>query len=209
MKMPDPNRVNPITLPDGTEHLGTVHLDQVIDHPRIEVGAFTYASANEPPEDWATRLAPYLLPFAKQKLVIGKYGQIADGVTFLAASNHDMDGFTTYPFPIFDPETIMTYQPDNRDTIIGHDVWLANGATILPGAKIGNGVIVGARSVVRGVVEDYSVVIGNPATVVRKRFDPITIARLQKLAWWDWPAEKVASARVALTTGDLDALEAM
>ena len=127
----------------------------------------------------------------------------------MAAANHAMDGFTTYPFPIFDPETIMTYQPDGRDTVIGNDVWLGNGAVIMPGATIGDGVIVGAGSVVRGVVPDYTVIIGNPAKVAKMRFDAATIARLKALAWWNWPDANVAKARPALLSGDLDALEAL
>lgn len=209
MKMPDPKRANPITLPNGDPHQGTVFLDQIINHPRIEIGAYSYASAFEPPQDWAARLAPYLFEFSTQKITIGKYCQIADGVKFLAASNHFMGGFTTYPFPIFDPETMLEYQPDDGDTYIGNDVWLGNGAIIMPGAKIGDGVIVGAGSVVRGIIDDYCVVLGNPAKTVRQRFNNDTITRLKALAWWDWPADKVALAHDALTSGDLAALEAM
>lgn len=210
MKMPDPSRAYPIQLPDGSDHKGTVFLSEVIEHPNIEVGAFTYASDDEPPSDWAARLAPYLFSFSSERLVIGKFCQIARGVRFITSSaNHAMDGLTTFPFPVFDRDVRAEYQPDTRDTVIGHDVWLGYGALVLPGARIGNGAIIGAGAVVRGVVPDFAVATGNPATVLRMRYADDTIARLNRLAWWDWPAERVAVARGALLSGDIDALEAL
>ena len=102
-----------------------------------------------------------------------------------------------------------SYQPDRRDTVVGHDVWIGYGAMILPGARIGNGAIIGAGAVVRGTVPAYAVVTGNPGQVIRFRFDPDTIARLQSLAWWDWPPDLIARAEPALLSGDLAALAAL
>lgn len=205
--LPAADRAHPITLPDGSSHPGTVYLKNVIDHPKFEVGDYTYASDFDPPEDWATRLAPYLFPFSQESLRIGKFCQIAHGVRFIGSSaNHATDGITTFPFAVFDTETRLGYQPDRRDTVIGHDVWLGYGAMVLPGAKIGNGVIVGAGSVVRGTVPDYAVVTGNPAQVVRMRFSAHDIATLNALEWWDWPPEAIAQARPALEAGDVAAL---
>ncbi|SMX42130.1 CatB-related O-acetyltransferase [Maliponia aquimaris] len=208
--LPDAARPHPITLPDGTPHGGTVHLKAVIDHPRFEVGAHSYASDFDPPQDWATRLAPYLFPFSQERLSLGKFCQVAHGVRFLTSSaNHATDGLTTYPFAVFDPDSMTGYQPDTRDTVIGHDVWLGYGALVLPGARIGNGVIVGAGAVVRGTVPDYAVVTGNPAQVVRLRFTPAEIATLNALAWWDWHDDTIAAARPALECGDVAALQQM
>ena len=208
---PDPARAHPITLPDGTLHAGTVYLKSVIDHPRMEIGEYTYASDFDPPEPggWAARLAPYLFDFAADRLVLGKFCQIAHGVRFIGASaNHATRGITTFPFAVLDPETMLGYQPDRRDIVVGHDVWLGYGAMVMPGTRIGNGVIVGAGSVVRGDVPDYTVVAGNPAQVVRLRFTDDEIATLNRIAWWDWPAERIAAARAALEAGDVAALEA-
>lgn len=206
--LPEAARLHPIILPDGTPHLGTVHLRHAVDHPRMEVGEYTYASDFDPPEDWVGRLAPYLYPFSQEKLVIGRFCQIAHGVRFIGSSaNHDSRGISTYPFAVFDPAAMEGYQPDTRDMVIGHDVWLGYGAQVMPGARIGNGVIVGAGSVVRGTIPDYAVVAGNPAQVVRMRFSDAEIARLQRLAWWDWPAERIAAARAALEAADIDRLE--
>ena len=89
---------HPLTLPDGTVHTGTVFLKNAIDHPRIDIGDYTYASAHVPPDDWAAQLAPYLYPGSPERLVIGRFCQIADGVTFITASaNHRRDGFLDLP----------------------------------------------------------------------------------------------------------------
>jgi virginiamycin A acetyltransferase len=209
--LPEARAPYPITLPDGSRHTGTVHLSEVArDHPQFEAGAFSYASDFDPPPElagWATRLAPYLFPFSKERLVIGRFCQIAHGVRFITASaNHAMDGLTAYPFPIFAPEEMAGFQPDTRDTIIGSDVWIGYGATILPGARIGHGAIIGAQAVVRGTVPDYAIVTGNPGTVARFRFAPDQIATLLDLAWWDWPVDAITAARGALEAGDLEAL---
>lgn len=207
--LPDPGLTHPITRPDGRPYLGTVYLKNAVDHPRMTVGDHTYASDFDPPEDWAARLAPYLFAFSQDHLTIGKFCQIAHGVRFVGSSaNHATRGITTFPFPIFDPETRAGYQPDTRDTRIGHDVWLGHGALILPGAQIGNGVIVGAGAVVRGTVPDYAVVTGNPAQVTRMRFAPSQIATLNRIAWWDWPPERIARAQPALEAADIAALDA-
>ena len=208
MPLPDPLRRYPITLPDGSDHKGTVFLSEAIDHPRFQAGEYSYASDFEPSDDWAQRLAPYLFPFSQEKLVLGKFCQIAHGVRFITSSaNHSMDGLTCFPFPVFDPDGMTGFQPDTRDTLIGHDVWIGYGAMILPGAQIGSGAIIGAGSVVRGNVPPYAIITGNPAEVRRFRFEKDTIDRLLALNWWDWPAEKIAEAEEALMSGNIEELE--
>ncbi|MBE1283205.1 MAG: antibiotic acetyltransferase [Rhodobacteraceae bacterium] len=208
MPIPDPNRTNPATLPDGTEHAGTVMLSQVTDHPRFQVGEYTYASDFEPPENWATHLAPYLFENSAERLIIGKFCQIAHGVRFITASaNHAQTGITCYPFPIFDPTQMADYQPDTRDTVIGHDVWIGYGALILPGARIGSGAIIGAGTVVRGEIPPYAVVTGNPGTVLKHRFPEKDIAALLSLEWWHWPHDLLQHAEQALLAGDIAALQ--
>ncbi len=208
MSLPDPTRTYPITLPDGSAHKGTVFLNRVINHPRMHIGDFTYASDFEPPDDWAARLAPYLFPFSQELLSIGKFCQIAHGVRFIGSSaNHEIKGPSTFPFAVFDPETMLGYQPDTRDMTIGNDVWLGFEAKVLPGANIGNGVIVGAGAVVRGTIPDYAIVTGNPARIVRMRYSVDEISDLLALSWWDWPAERIAMAKSALETGSVNDLK--
>ncbi|MBW4707320.1 CatB-related O-acetyltransferase [Roseobacter sp. YSTF-M11] len=207
---PAPDVMHPVKLADGTVHTGTVFLAAAISHPRIHVGDYTYASAHQAPADWARHLAPYTYDFSPERLVIGKFCQIADGVQFITSSaNHRYDGISSYPFAIFGRASKSgrpSLPEPGADTIVGNDVWIGQGACILPGARIGHGVIVGAGSVVGGEIADYSVVAGNPARPVRRRFSPQVAARLVHLAWWDWPIEKVVTSEAVICGGDVDAL---
>lgn len=209
----DPALRHPMVLPDGTTLPNMVHLNQVIDHPNVTIGDFTYAYDFDPPDDWAVRLAPYLYPGAPERLVIGRFCQIAHGVRLITASaNHAMDGLTTFPFPVFDPMTVDGYKAGFAglpDTVIGHDVWIGHGALILPGVRIGSGAIIGAGAVVTRDVADYSIVGGNPARLIRPRFAPDATDRLLALAWWDWPVERIRAAVPALLAGDVSALEGL
>jgi virginiamycin A acetyltransferase len=208
MPLPNPRATHPITFADGTPHQGTVMLAQVIDHPNFRVGAYTYASDFNPPQDWATYLAPYLFPNAPEVLHIGRFCQIAHGVKFItAAANHAQTGLSCYPFSVFDPAQMGQYHPDTRDTIIGHDVWIGYGALILPGAQIGHGAIIGAGAVIRGQIPPYAIVAGNPGKTMKYRFDQDVIARLMRLAWWDWPAAQIGLAESAILSGDIETLE--
>jgi virginiamycin A acetyltransferase len=213
-RFPAPQTAHPIALPDGSAYKGTVFLNAVIDHPRWSIGDYSYAAAFEPPQDWASRLAPYLFEQSAERLVIGRFCQIADGVRFITASaNHRYDGFSSYPFAIFDGGSMADGRPSLPpgpfpDTVIGHDVWIGQGATILPGARIGHGVIIGAGAVVGGSVPDYAVVRGNPGRVARMRFDDRTIGRLLDLAWWDWPIDRIMAHETAICGADPAALEA-
>ena len=213
MPFPSAATRHPLPLPDGSRHPGAVFLKAVIDHPRIEVGDYSYAFDFDPPDDWAARLAPYLYPFSAEKLKIGRFCQIANAVRFITASaNHRFDGFSSFPFAIFDGGSADQARPSLPtafpDTVIGNDVWLGDGAVVMPGARIGNGVIVGARSVVSGIVPDFSIVAGSPARIVRRRFSEDHIARLTSIAWWDWPIDRILENEGAICGTDLAALEA-
>ena len=215
----DPTRKYPMVMPDGTVITQTVHLNQVVDHPRIEVGDFTYYHNFEELEDYAAYLAPYLFPLSPEKLVIGKFVQMAHGVRFITSTaNHDMSGFSTYPFNNFTmtPETTMDdvkamFQVPGRkgDNVVGNDVWMGMDALVMPGVTIGHGAVIAARSVVVKDVEPYTVVGGNPARTIRKRFDDATIQALLELRWWDWPVERIQANVEAITGADLAALTAL
>lgn len=207
---PVPANLHPVSLPNGQPHVGTVFLSAALDHPRIEVGDYTYASAHQPPADWAAHLAPYLYDFSPERLVIGKFCQIADGVQFITSSaNHRYDGISTFPFAVFGGgarEGRASLPSGGADTVIGHDVWIGQGARILPGAQIGNGVIVGAGAVVAGQIPPYSVIVGNPCSVLRRRFDLAQIEKLEQVRWWDWPIEEILANEEIICGGDVDAL---
>ncbi len=210
-RFPDPSKRHPIILPDGTLHAGTVFLGPATDHPRIEVGDYSYASAFDPPENWVARLAPYLFESSPERLIIGKFCQIADGVLFITASaNHRRDGISTFPFAVFDggfDDDRPSLPGPGPDTVIGNDVWLGQGARVLPGARIGDGVIVGAGAVVAGQIPPYAIVAGNPGRIVRMRFSEDEVARLLSLGWWDWPIDHILAHEAQICGKDIAALE--
>lgn len=209
MPLLDKTAAHPITLADGTLVKNTVHLNRVIDHARIEAGDYSYYSSFDGPEDVASAIAPYLFPFSKEKLMIGRFVALAHGVKFITSSaNHRMDGFSSYPFRIFKPETMADYADlPVKDTVIGHDVWIGYGALIMPGVVIGSGSIIAAGSVVTRDVAPYSIVGGNPATLIRRRFPDEVIDALLGLAWWDWPIERIEASLAAIEGGDVAALK--
>lgn len=219
MPLLDPSKKHPMTLPDGTVIREVVHLNQVIEHPRIEVGAHSYYHDFAPRADYAAAIAPYLFPFSGERLVIGKFVQIAHGVRFITSSaNHRMDGFSTYPFenfmltaesPAEDLAAVLATQGDKGDTVVGNDVWLGIEAMVMPGVSIGDGAIVAARAVVTKDVPPYSLVAGNPARVVKRRFPQPVIDALLAIRWWDWPLEKIEANVAAIQGADIAALKAL
>lgn len=204
-------------MPDGTEIKQVVHLKEVINHPRISVGEFSYYHNFDVLEDYASFLAPYLFALSLDRLIIGKFVQIAHGVRFITSSaNHAMSGFSTYPFANFrmtsqttSEEIVAMFEASkNRgDMVIGNDVWIGLDAILMPGVTIGDGAIIGAKSVVTHDVEPYTIVAGNPARMVKKRFDDETIKRLLKIQWWNWPIQTIEDHRDVITGNDIDALE--
>jgi virginiamycin A acetyltransferase len=191
----------------------TVLLGVAIKHSNIEIGDWTYYNDGSMLEDYAGAIAPYLYEGAREKLIIGRFCQIAQGVQFVTSTaNHPMGGASTYPFAMFDLPRIghyMTQLDPAKDTVVGNDCWIGREAVIMPGATLGNGVIVGARSVVTGKVPDYAIVAGNPAKIIRMRYDGPTTKRLQQVAWWAWSKKKIELAIPAIEVGDIDALENM
>lgn len=206
----DATKRHPIRLPDGSDYTNTVFLKAVVDHPNIDVGDFTYFNCFDPVADYASKIAPYLHIGAPERLIIGKFCQIASGTTFVTSSaDHPKRWFTTYPFGVFNHDVMEHFTEafaTGKDTIVGHDVWFGHNATILPGVTIGNGAIIGAGAVVAKDVPDYAVVAGNPATVVRMRFGPEEIDLLQQIAWWDKDIEVIRDLVPVLTTADVTEL---
>lgn len=109
---------------------------------------------------------------------------------------HAAETATTYPMNLVAPDAPFTELPDDGTVIsdpltIGNDVWIGWGARLIGPIAVGDGAVISAGSVVLGDVPPYSVVAGNPATVVRTRFSKESIERLLTLRWWDWPRDKV------------------
>jgi virginiamycin A acetyltransferase len=163
------------------------------------------------PGDYAAALAPYLYPGAPERLAIGRFCQVAHGVRFITSSaNHAMDGFSTYPFAVFNPDLIGGYAAqigNRRDTVVGNDVWFGFESLVMPGVRIGHGAIIAARAVVTADVPDYAIVGGNPGRVIRRRYPEDIVERLLNIAWWDWDLERIGRNVDAITGADIAALE--
>lgn len=198
MKPPiNPNEKFPVTTSDGTPWPHTIFLKNFIDQPNIQIGDYTYYNDFRlPVNNLRQLLAPYMHPNVPEKLIIGKFGQIAHGTQFITSSaNHQMDGFSTYPFSVFGEPWSKSYEakwPNKGDTIVGNDVWIGHESLIMPAVTIGDGAIIASRSIVTKNIPPYAIVAGNPAKIIRMRFDDKTIAQLLKIKWWDWPIEKIS-----------------
>jgi virginiamycin A acetyltransferase len=197
-KRPDPNTVHPIAGYDKE-----IYIKPTINNPNIIVGEFTYIADLEF-ESHVT----HLYEWNGDKLIIGKFCQIAAGVEFVMnGANHQMNAVSTFPFYTMEGWNMNPPAPDDLpfkgDTIIGNDVWIGQNAVILPGVHIGDGAIIGANSVVGCDVEPYTIVIGNPARDLRKRFDEELIDLLLRFKWWDKSIDEIDSLIPLLTCSDL------
>ncbi len=198
-KMPDSNTIHPIA---GYEK--EIYVKPTIRNPNIIVGEFTYIADSEF-ESHVT----HFYPWSRDRLIIGKFCQIASGVEFVMNdANHQMSAVSTYPFYTLEGWEMEPPAPSNMpfkgDTVIGSDVWIGQNAVILPGVHIGDGAIIGANSVVGSNVDPYTIVIGNPARVLRKRFDDEMIDLLLRFQWWNRSTEEINSLIPVLTCGDLE-----
>jgi virginiamycin A acetyltransferase len=205
---PDPANPHPM---EGFPQV--CYLKNIINNPNIVVGDYTYY---DDPEDCRNfeRNVLYHFPFIGDKLIIGKFCAIARGAKFIMnGANHKVSGFSTYPFQIFgNGWQKVTPAPGDLpykgDTVIGNDVWIGYDALVMPGVKIGDGAIVSSRSVVVSDVAPYTVVGGNPAKLLKHRFEAQVIDALTTIAWWDWPIEKITRHLNLITSSDIGALQA-
>ena len=186
-------------------------LKNIIKNPQIIVGDYTYYDDFENVHNFEQNVR-YLFDFVGDKLVIGKFCMIASDVTFIMnGANHLSESISSYPFAVFAHvwEHAMEGKsyPNKGDTVVGNDVWIGYKATIMPGVKIGNGAIIASNATVTKDVAPYTIVGGNPAQPIRKRFSEASIGRLQELAWWDWPIEQITRNVQHLTGGNIEALE--
>ena len=186
-------------------------LKNIITNPNIIVGDYTYYDDFEDVHNFEKNVK-YHFDFTGDQLIIGKFCMIASDVKFIMnGANHLSNAISTYPFSIFGNgwENAMEGKayPNKGNIEIGNDVWIGYNATIMAGVKIGDGAIIATNATVVSDVEPYSIVGGNPAKEIKKRFSPEFIERLLKLQWWNWDIEKITKNVQNLTDLDIDKLE--
>ena len=163
-----------------------MYLRPLVTDPRIEVGEYTYY--DDPDDALGFERNAFLYGYGPERLIIGRYCAIASGVRFvMPGANHAELGPSTFPFGIFGAPWDATMDlvmgaPSRGDTVVGNDVWLGYRALVLPGVTIGHGAIVAAASVVASDVPPYAIVGGNPARVIRQRYEADDVERLLRAA---------------------------
>ena len=197
-KSPNPDAIFPI------HGVNITYIKPTITNPNITVGNFTYFAD----KDFEAHVTHHY-DFIGDKLIIGKFCQIAAGVEFVMnGANHQINAITTYPFYIFgcwNHDTPPKSQlPIKGDTVINNDVWIGQNVTILPGVHVSDGVIIGLNSTVASNLEPYGVYAGNPARLIRKRFDDEMIDLLLRFRWWDKGIDEIRELVPILTCSDTE-----
>ena len=201
--IPNPNTVHPIPGYDKE-----IYVKPTIKNSNIIVGDFTYIADSE----FESHVTHHY-EWNGDKLIIGKFCQIAAGVEFVMnGANHQMNAVSTIPFYTLEGWDMKppsaSDMPLKGDTIVGNDVWIGQNSVILPGVHIGDGAIIGANSIVGSDVSPYTIVAGNPATQIRKRFDDELIQLMLDFKWWDKSVEEINQLIPLLTCGNLEKVKA-
>ena len=202
------NGPNPESMFPNRNIKSLCFIKNVVKNPNIIVGDYTYYDEINGADKFEERVTHHY-DFIGDKLIIGKFCAIARGIEFVMnGANHRMDSITTYPFYIMGngwDKIVPTINelPIKGDTIVGNDVWIGQNVTVMPGVHIGDGAIIGASSVVASDIPPYSVAVGNPCRVIKKRFEEELIKYLLDLKWWNWSADKIFRNLDALSSGNL------
>ena len=204
---PNPNEIFP-----NPKIPSLCFIKNVVKNPNIIVGEYTYYDDINGAENFESHVTHHY-DFIGDKLIIGKFCAIAKGIEFIMnGANHRINSITTYPFNIMGngwekSAPSLSELKLKGDTIVGNDVWIGQNVTVLPAVHIGDGAIIGANSVVAKDIPPYSVAVGNPCEVKRKRFDEDLIEYLLQIKWWDWNTEKIFKNMEALCSGDLSKIK--
>ena len=205
---PDSKTIYPIK-----DYPKLVFLKHFIKAPNISVGDYTYFDdRRHGPEKFEEYNVLYNNDFSRVKLIIGKFCAIAAETKFMMTGNHKIDAISTYPFPVFRQGWEDVYDmfdlPIKGNIVVGNDVWFGYDSLIKEGVHIGDGAIIATRALVIKDVPPYAIVGGNPAKVIKMRFDDKTIERLLRISWWDWDIQKISRHLSLICKLDVDRLEA-
>ena len=166
-------------------------------YPQRQIGRYTYGGLTVNAWDEGP---------PRTFLRIGSFCSIAAGVQVFLGGEHRSEWTTMFPFNMWEAGRLIGGPPKSKgDVVIGNDVWIGTEAMIMSGVTIGDGAVIGARSLVARDVEPYAVVAGNPARFIRKRFSDSVIQRLVELKWWDWKDEEIAEMLPLMLGPDIEA----
>jgi virginiamycin A acetyltransferase len=185
-------------------------LKNIIKNPNIIIGDYTYYDDFENVNNFEQNVK-YHFDFIGDKLIIGKFCMIASDVKFIMnGANHLTKSISSYPFAIFGEDWKDAMEgkqyPNKGNTEIGNDVWIGFNSTIMPGVKIGDGAIIATNSTLTKNVEPYTIVGGNPAKEIKKRFSQDQIEKLLEIKWWNWEIEKITKNVKKLTSDNFEEL---
>ncbi|MFV8332949.1 CatB-related O-acetyltransferase [Flavobacterium sp. ZT3P35] len=186
-------------------------LKNIIKNPNIVVGDYTYYDDFEDTANFEKNVK-YLFDFNNDQLIIGNFCMIASDVKFIMnGANHLTHTISSYPFSIFGngwQEAMKGKEyPNKGNIVVGNDVWIGYNATIMAGVTIGDGAIIAANATVVKNVEPYTIVGGNPAKIIRKRFSETHIKLLLEIQWWNWSIEKITENVQLLTSTTVEDLK--
>lgn len=205
LNIPNPDEIFP------NEFKTSCFIKNVITAPNIIAGDYTYYDDSVDPTGFEKNNVLFNYPEFGDRLIIGKFCSIASGTRFIMGpANLRISSVTTYPFQVFgglwseNTPPHLSQLPHKGDTVIGNDVWIGQESVIMPGVKIGDGSIVAAYSVIVKDVPPYSVVGGNPARFIKRRFDDELIELLLKLKWWDFEGVALLKILPLLCDHDLE-----
>ena len=204
-RVPNPNEIFP------NQYGTSCFVKHVVQAPNISIGDYTYYDDRDNPTGFEQNNILFNYPEFGDRLIIGKFCQIASGAKFIMGpANHRISSVTTCPFSVFggrwseQTPPHLSQLPFKGDIVVGNDVWIGRESVIMPGVKIGDGSIIGAYAVVTRDVPPYCVVGGNPARFIKKRFHDELIQILLELKWWDFPEEKLVEFLPLLCDPDLE-----
>lgn len=192
----------------------TCFLKNFITRNNIIVGDYTYYDDETDVRNFEKNVL-YHYDFIGDKLIIGKFCQIASDVQFLMNGMfHMKDSFSTYPFSIFSKECAEKYPADAKfpfkgDTVIGNDVWIGYKAKFMPGIKVGDGAIIGTDALITKNVGPYEIWGGNPAHLICKRFPDDIIELLLNVQWWNWNINDIEKNVDILISSDVERLKSL
>jgi acetyltransferase-like isoleucine patch superfamily enzyme len=140
------------------------------------------------------------------RLTMGKYTSIASRTSILLGANHKRGLIASYPRSLINKNVTQQETNERGDVVIGNDVWIGYGATIIGPCTIGDGAIIGAHALVRGDIPPYAVAVGVPAKVIRYRFSQEEIQKLLSIRWWEKEEKRIKEVEGLLYSNDVDSL---